>query len=80
MTKRKNINFIKGWERLEYLEKIKDEYYKKIDEKISDKIQKTTSQWKNIEEKQREINKKETGFYETNLERKKQEAKDRQKK
>lgn len=74
MTKRKNINFVKGWERLEYLEKVKDEYYKKIDEEISDKMHKTTSEWKNVTEKQREINKKETGFYETNLERKKREA------
>ena len=65
--------FEKKIEKEERIKKIKSEYYAKIDAEISEKMQQTTNNWKNITEKQKEINKKETGYYETNLERKKRE-------
>jgi len=72
--------FEKKIEKEERIKKIKSEYYAKIDAEISEKMQQTTNNWKNITEKQKEINKKETGYYETNLERKKREDNVRKKK
>ena len=72
--------FEKKIEKEERIKKIKSEYYAKIDAEISEKMQQTTNNWKNITEKQKEINKKETGYYETNLERKKREENVRKKK
>jgi len=79
--------FEKKIEKEERIKKIKSEYYAKIDAEISEKMQQTTNNWKkitekkqqktnnwkNITEKQKEVNKKETGYYETNLQRKERE-------
>ena len=47
--------FEKKIEKEERIKKIKSEYYAKIDAEISEKMQQTTNNWKNITENQKEI-------------------------
>ena len=75
MTSKSYEQFEARMQREEYIQSIKDEYYARKNAEIEKNMQLEVSKWKKVEKKQREVNFKETGFRETNLERKQREEK-----